>query len=104
METKFTSGPWKWMDMLDNRNNPHAYAVWQDKERKYLNDSFGRKICHTPDGTTEENRANARLIAAAPELLEALQSIQLYFERVKPQECWEVLCKTMDAIKKAIGE
>lgn len=41
-----------------------------------------------PDGATkEERRANAQLIAAAPELLDALRKIA--FECASYNDCWE---------------
>lgn len=73
--SKFTPGPWKAVDARDYGGNPCGYSVWQDLHRPYSNSPRGRKICQTPDGTTADNRANARLIAAAPAMYEALQKI-----------------------------
>jgi len=75
MEAKHTPGPWKAVDVRDARNNPSGYAVWQDIERPFSDSPRGNKICATPDGTTPQNKANAALIAAAPELLEALEML-----------------------------
>ena len=49
----------------------------------------------------EETRANARLIAAAPELLEALQELSLYVSH--NGDMW-VRNKALQAIAKATGE
>lgn len=70
-----TPGPWKMVDVKDGRGNPCAYSVWPDRERPFINSPIGNQICRTPDGTTKEAMANARLIAAAPELLEVLSAI-----------------------------
>ena len=75
MEAKHTPGPWKAVDVRDARNNPSGYAVWQDIERPFSDSPRGNKICATPDGTTPQNKANAALIAAAPELLGALEDL-----------------------------
>lgn len=57
----------------------------------------------------EETRANAKLIAAAPELLEALHKLRVYAEDVCgvcPDDCHEEhpLILASSAIDKALGE
>jgi len=63
MTTKHTPGPWQ-----VNHNNPHQVC-----------DSDGEKRGCSPiavtHGTLKESKANARLIAALPDLLAALQAI-----------------------------
>ena len=67
---------------------PHTPAPWKadienSAEGLNITDDEGRRIAHTatirnPDYTpliSEEAKANARLIAAAPELLEALKEL-----------------------------
>lgn len=71
MTTKHTPGPWRTMDRPEN-------AIWiqgQPDENGY------REICTLPNYQLlkrEQTEANARLIAAAPELLEALRACDLF--------------------------
>ena len=110
MKSQITPGTWKWMDVNDAQNNPCGYSVWQDYERKHVNDKFGRKICQTPDGTTKENLANIKAISALPDLLEACQEISRAWESA-PQEFFVMYGNQFDAavgmsreaIKKATG-
>ena len=62
MEFKGTQGPWT---VLNFPNSPKHIAVINSKGGIYI------------DEKTEENEANAKLIAAAPELLGALQIAML---------------------------
>lgn len=83
--TKHTPGPWK--------SNPyvhsmiHGFAVYSDKS------------CVDKIADDIKREADARLIAAAPEMLEALGRIV--------DECtdltFEQLCLAKDAIRKATG-
>ena len=63
-----TPGPWK------------VYRNWQGKLSVAADDGR-RRICNTPGGNNAnpdlqaEGLANARLIAAAPDLLDALQAV-----------------------------
>lgn len=52
----------------------------------------------------EEALANARLIAAAPELLEALRLLARAYERVTGRESTPLLAKARAAIAKAEGK
>jgi hypothetical protein len=64
MDTSFTPGPWRVNDL-----NP--YEVYSINPSQRIADCRPNGcICHT-----EQDRANARLIAAAPELLHALFKI-----------------------------
>ncbi|HRY33427.1 MAG TPA: hypothetical protein P5531_10715 [Bacteroidales bacterium] len=67
METKHTPGPWV-------ERNDHVTT----KECK--NRHFADKICECNWGNDDENEANMRLIAAAPDLLDALIDIIEQFE------------------------
>lgn len=67
MNTKHTPGPWYF-----EQDGDGAKRFWD----KYIcADNGGGRICtmHTPNGGTAEVMANARLIAAAPRLLAALE-------------------------------
>lgn len=63
---KHTPGPWRlvWRLVISDKS-------WQTKYQ--IDDSFGACVVACDDITDENAEANARLIAAAPELLEALE-------------------------------
>lgn len=54
------------------------------------------------DGGTLPSEENARLIAAAPELLDCLKTLQVFFEDRSPDDFW--LQEIKAAILKAQGE
>jgi hypothetical protein len=61
-EAKYEPGPWK----------AHIFSVTGPKGQDIA-------LCwDSEDGNGKQTEANARLIAAAPELLEALQAIELH--------------------------
>lgn len=99
---KHTPGPWKHETVFDQRGNPCAYSVWP------CNQFYGRdRICMTPDGTTCENLSNAQIIAAAPEMLEALKKALDALERADDYGVpglGRVIDAAYDAIRKAEGE
>lgn len=64
---KHTPGPWDWETPNVNTHNGLFNA--------YVIDATGRKI-GTFYGKGEEKYANAQLIAAAPEMLEALEALK----------------------------
>ena len=59
--SKHTPGPWQWTQHIDP-----TISIYKD--------GFGQ-IARLYDSSAGTGKANARLIAAAPDLLEALQSI-----------------------------
>ena len=89
--SKHTPGPWRvvdsWNDyMVESQNGEEI--IWQDG----------------PHNTPTINEANARLIAAAPDLLEALENLADYIdERAGDNEC-RPLENARAAIAKAKGE
>lgn len=91
MNTKHTAGPWKIDDALDL-----PLAVIQDNE-------MGEGIAELGE-RTPENEANARLIAAAPELLEALQEMMSRYGSKNSGFDNEETAKARAAIAKAKGE
>ena len=78
MNTKHTPGPWI----------AHEDAIFQEKPHGEVSPL----ICDTINGrkfTGEERGANARLIAAAPELLDALQSLLARVSSdIIANQCW----------------
>jgi hypothetical protein len=96
-ESKFTPGPW---DYHFTEINPyHAYIHGDDKECIALMDSRGGLA------KTDEIKANAQLIAAAPDLLAALDSLVLACELPGDHcEVEQALRIAIEAIKKAKGE
>ncbi len=92
-EFKGTPGPWSVTD-------PCCLGVGGDFDKGWY-----KSVCIRPERTggklTDEYNANMRLIAAAPELLEALQFIIDDCSRMIPK-CAEDKART--AIAKALGE
>jgi hypothetical protein len=83
METTYTLGPWNWRaDPFD----PERFAVYG--ANVYV-DAVGKSI--------DEARANARLVAAAPDLLAALQRL------VHPMADDDDLENAREAIARATG-
>lgn len=99
---KFTPGPWEWdgnVCSYDPENEAPwlVQAPWQT--------SFGR-ILH--GSINCENEANARLITAAPDLLEALEiAVSLIDGDLIGTEwkkaCYDFVQKAKPAITKALG-
>ena len=65
--TNYTPGPWEAMTPL----GPGDYAVLS----KSVNAGGNFHIATLPNGSHKEAKANARLIAAAPEMAEALADL-----------------------------
>lgn len=63
----YTPGPWQFTTNMIGINNMRVFGVEE------INDDFTQGIANC--GYGEGSEANARLIAAAPELLAALQSL-----------------------------
>jgi len=94
MIEQHTQGPWEYGEDCDNEwyfaaaSNPNVQLGW---------------VCPNEESTQE---ANARLIAAAPELLEALKDLEAGYERLKDQGYPVSDCQKQAraAIAKARGE
>ena len=89
MEKKHTTGPWHWNGGCNVTVGSGAYMIaatsrWQWEEEQ--------------NRPTSEQIANARLIAAAPELLEALIGVVKVADRATKE-----FDKARAAISKAIG-
>lgn len=103
MKTEFKGTPGAWLATYDRGSSNWIIDVIDDKEQLVASAIAGDKI---------ESEANARLIAAAPEILEALQN--LVFLHGCEQEgigsampTWgqwmEAISKAEKAINKALG-
>lgn len=89
-ETKFTPGPWDKFDlivgrMIDNRHRYTSIASIYESEPGY-------------DG---EDRANANLIAAAPDLYEALADC---IDIIETEAAQFYHCPAVDAAKQALAK
>mgnify|MGYP007094615063 CR=1 FL=1 len=102
MKAKHTPGPWTW----------HPTALHPAVRSVGTPDAGPRRICTV--GTMNGNpvdKANARLIAAAPELLEALQAVLRSFptDRDMRDAGWEraeidLACSDYEAARAAIAK
>lgn len=89
METTHTPGPWRQGELLDTYHTLKMSNDDRDSARKtesirvfsnFINSDQGRSrnlitVCELQANGIEETVANARLIAMAPDLLEALEEI-----------------------------
>lgn len=88
---KHTPAPW-----IISEENGMIIGIWpSDKSGPYV---AAVRYSDNPKATLEIAKANAKLIAAAPELLEALEYI------VNNQDMDSSVKKAIAAIKKAKGE
>lgn len=96
--SKHTPGPWKFQEV-----------DWQPRALKSDLLVFPAKMPSAAIALlyrdNDADEANARLIAAAPDLLEALQSVALHFDEwVIDEEAFEGCLKVRAAIAKATEE
>ena len=84
---KYTPNQWQLHNVEDLRGNHVSYRIVAANKRPLR----FRVIATTPDGTTPENRANAQLIAAAPDLLEALERLATIAGNMQPATLAEEL-------------
>lgn len=68
-DVKFTKGPWHVGSDFDNGEYPIT-AIYDERSIYVVSASGDREVI-----STEERRANARLIATAPELYEMVKSL-----------------------------
>jgi hypothetical protein len=97
----YTPGPWK-------REGANVYALqhhgWRKGEEQFCNRFFAQVMdSHTPKNELE---ANARLISAAPELLEACKDVMWSISRKTMYEgsCQCEDCKAIRKVKAAIAK
>lgn len=70
METKHTPGPWTHVSEPRPNGGPHWETI--EADGNILAEAYGY------EGSPDEQHANARLIAEAPELLAALKAAEEY--------------------------
>ena len=104
----FTPGPWLLRTTPTSAGLCHIVSaadwrgafIYGDGIRKGVDDALPK---------AQELAANARLIAAAPDLLEALQRIEEYWnqdqnETAMADACWHAINTARAAIARATGE
>lgn len=106
METKYTKGPWRWSDRFQTSDGRLTFSLLGA-------DGFGILSCDGDANSPQNvNVADAHLIAAAPELLEACVVLIEWDEREKDHAvnfharmalCDAALLKARAAIAKAEG-
>lgn len=90
IKLKHTPGPWNYIPPIDDDDD----VLIIDKRRQWI-------ATLTPRIGILDNEANARLIAAAPEMLEKLIELYTIFLVVQ-KDCYRIPVK--DIIEKATGQ
>jgi len=107
VKNKFTKGPWEAIQLGERS----SWAIYQSGKSPFEEYSLAVLRSHESFGephlAIEEQAANAHLIAAAPELLAALEKISFVIKNSAIHEVSDLvpaMAKARDAIKKAKGE
>lgn len=96
--SKITNGPWRVSEPFNTRAAGEAYTIRHDRrDRTKWNGYVADVLCNSPNA-----KANADLIAAAPELLDALKST-LSLLKVFTRETDAVAKAVWDAAESAIA-
>ena len=96
--TTHTPGPWKCVE----EGEANQWALLSDTPNHWL-----ISFLFNGDTMSAKQAANARLIAAAPELLAACEAMQEYIAQLwsdAPEDAPAFMFDAMDIIKKAKGE
>lgn len=89
---------------IEMRNTKHTRGPWSLNEEGDPQALSGDLICMMTDGVNGEGKANARLIAAAPDMLAALRSAHMDLVAVdRHKVCTNVIAKIEAVIAKAEG-
>lgn len=94
---KHTPGPWNWYE--HNKKEPESGPVKVETKDRVI-----AEIVWCGVGQHEERKANALLIAAAPELLEALEKLLSFPFAESCQECGIGNSEEWEAAKAAISK
>lgn len=104
METKHTPGPWKIAGETADKQS-FVYALNESGTNQFWFDIQPGRTDDNQRTSDAELAANARLIAAAPELLEALCEATAWLHAHKHTLCAQSICDQVDAaIAKATGQ
>ena len=98
-KVKHTPGPWAWSDGSSPPRHQYGDGSWLQSQSGMVLDYAG---CGSHE--CKVTHADARLIAAAPELLEAMQEIVCAADCNGWEELDPLLSKARAAIAKAAGE
>lgn len=98
-----TPGPWSFDNRdSDGRTWGYIWPAWEVSLPGATRPPAIARICHTRHKSVQEVDANTRLIAAAPEMLEALEALEQLDD---DPNGWDEYCaKVRAAIRKAKGE
>jgi L-alanine-DL-glutamate epimerase-like enolase superfamily enzyme len=104
MTTQHTPGPWIGAGPSFGDQFPRYTTEITTEDERYGDGHI--QICELPfHHHDEENEANARLIAAAPDLLEALKDIVEFWDSIVPTDAVNQMhINARAAIAKATGE
>jgi hypothetical protein len=93
MKTQHTQGPWH-------------IGLRRPDSTKFIYDAQGGEVADCDTGTNHpaQNIENARLIAAAPDMLNALERFSEAMKRGKYPELQGIACDAFAALAKAKGE
>lgn len=114
MKTKHTPGPWNYSistpaqesAKYDGKNCGANCHIWANTDKLIFGRDPGKTICFPPHWRDEtentEQIANIKLIAAAPDLLDAAQSVLTTLEAMRKDTMNDGMIMVLqDAIKKA---
>ena len=90
MNKNYTDGKWK---VVQDETYPTLHQIWNNSNSGDI-PTFIARTCYAP-----KSEANAKLIAAAPDMLEALQNLENDDNSI-PECAWKMV---KDAIAKATG-
>lgn len=105
-QTKFTPGPW-WPNYSEAGKSWNVLTLRDDQSPTLAGGDLGAYVCynigdHTENRTRDNQKANAHLIAAAPDLYAALEDAQ---QLVNAGECTlGRLARTQSKIAKALAK